>query len=672
MKKINSNKISKDFKKKLFTTIYFAIFIQIIYFTINISSQNYATQNTPWQAPMANNNITNQPIIGVNNTTISGNNQNIPNSNYTWTNQTQIDPLNKQTDTNVNWQERKILKQKMNLVYSKIVNIIDDSKLVIEKFSNKINDFNRLHQDCIDEITIKIKNKLNISIQPNDIKVIAQKLFHLCNNIKKTDLYNSNKDFAEKVDQNDFTLKNIQAMINHGIDSLIILENAIHTINNSIINLSTVMNSIEDYENTAWNAYQKIDELISEDNANYNNDIINNCLKNIENLNNYLRNDFLTYINDSISNMDASVDNINSLYENIIKSIQEQNEIISQFEKECNQFIILEEERKNKLIQEQKQQEAEKKELEEKKKRDELLKLEQSKTILDKIFLFINSAYSSIIKTISNFFIEKIQIQKIISILPKKNISHQAASKKIDNTVVNKNISNYVAPQDGFIKEETFTLTTNNNVDIQHIDKIPELNKNIQINNIDKSEISDVFHNQKPQIYPSQQVIPGAASYPIDIIPEIAILNAADAEEEKTILPFGLETNLVNNNSIDSMNITKEENENNNNYHYLPMEINQTQNDNQNNQLLPDLSNNMNNNFTSNAIGRNGMANNSQSTNQNNNMQSSNEPTHITQNTLETRQAAINKQTNKQEKKTLTNHPTKRHKTNKLKKIKKN
>lgn len=685
--KNNHSKIHSNFKKKLCIAIYFIANIKISHFSGNITSQpqiynntsnsqNRNPQNAPWQGQLQTNNQTqaNQPIIGANNAPLIGNNQNITGSNYTWTLQTQIDSLNQQADKNINWQKRKILKQKMNLIYSAdIINKIDDSKLVIEKFSKKVDDFNKLYQDCLNEITKKIESELRISMQPKDIKSFAQNLFNSLNNIKKSDFYNHNNDFTEKVDQNDYTCKNIQAMINHGIHSLMTLENAINTINQSIIDLNKIINVVEDYENTAWNAYQKIDELISEEDAHYNNDVINNCLLNIENINNYLRGDFLAYVNDSITNMDAGVDNIYSLYEKIINSLKEQKQIIIEFQQECNQFKIIEEQKKHQLIQEQKEQEDLKKKLEEQKKRDELLRREKSKTILDKAFIFVSKAFNSFFETISNFFNQNTQIKKIFPFFQKKNESGNQTLKTSDNnTIVNKNLNNYVAPQNGFIQEKNFTLATDKNLKIQHMNQIDELNNNQNntgLHDINQSTIKDVFHNQKPIEYPTEQIIDGASSYPIDIIPEMAILNNEEIEDEKTILPFGYENNLQDNENHDIINPIEEEiNQNDNNFRYVPMEINQNDNNNEYNNLLPNLSNDINNNFTPNIIERSGMANTSQSSYQNN-IQSYNGPTQINQNTLETKKEA-EEQNQKKETKKGTFKKNRKNKSTKLNKMK--
>lgn len=603
-------------KKKIFIIILNQTLMHNSYTgDMGIATNTSLPPSTPFSSTIATNplngGLNNQSIQqgGKNQPTSLQNTVNTIGSDYTWKHQTQIDSLNTKTNETINWQERKILKQKMNSVYSHILNSIEDCHMVIEKFSNKISDFNKLYNDCIQEVTKTIQTfSQNIAI--TQLSIIIDDFFNRLNTLKSTYLYHQNKDFTEKIDDLFYNINNLRTMTSHGQVSLKEFENSIQFIISSIHDLKNITKKIENYENTAWQMYQKIDELISESDAQYNSDVINNCSINVEYLNTYLRNNFLSYINDSIIETDTSFDSIINLYRTITSEMNIVNQSIIQFEDIAQKAFEEEEKKKTDRIEQQKQEKEQKKILEEKKKKEELLKIEQSKTIFDKIEVFFknigNILYSFFASTTSNI-INAASWKKVSSMLPKKsnsnnnnnnNNNHNSnnSNNSKDNAVVDQTINSYSAPIEKPVQFETYQIipnqmTNQQNFPIEQISQSP-ITQYIDQDNTEEEVMIDVFDSAKPQDFFQKENIAGASSYPIEVTPQIRSLPPEEIQQNNQLLPFGY-TPEISDQGRDNQNTEQNEEKTikfNNDYHYTPMEIVQDQASTEDKSLLPDLS----------------------------------------------------------------------------------
>jgi hypothetical protein len=602
----SSNYSSLNNQRK-FILLFFLLTIKKnkIYSSADMLSQNYNPISMPMNNGMGGNYLPgmNQPLnaqlpVGTKpGNTNQANPYGQAGSDYTWKNQTQIDSLNSHADANVNWQERKILKQKMNIIYSEILSIIDDSRIVIEKFNSKQTDFNTMYNNCIHEINEKLRshnNTLNLEQLKNTLQDIKIKF----EGIKKSNLYLHDKEFANKVNDHEYMIGNLDKMIAHGADSLQQLQSSFSIIISAIQNLSTITKKIDEYENTSWKMYQKIDELINEYEATSNSEVIINCSENIKTLNYYLRNNFLEYMNEAINNCESSIEAIINLYNNIGSYITELNKTLDTFNGSIEYARQEEEQKKIQAAEAEKQAEQRRQEAEEKKKMDALKAAQLSQTIWDKAGMLFTQVINKIQLKIQ-LLIARVKstdiVQKVSSLFYAPPTT-KTTSTKIDpqNTVVNSNLTQYIAPTEVPLKEEPLSILPTPDIAIPQIARV-DLNapqSTPDQNQIPSSTIlEDVFNAQKQQNTQYEQTIPGASSYAAEIVPMIAERpydNTANEEQPAQLL--ATETVIENPQNENDSNTTEENNQNNNTFRYTPLEINRSNDGEDNKSLLPDLS----------------------------------------------------------------------------------
>lgn len=528
----------------------------------------------------------------------------VPNNEYKWQ-KVQIDPLEYRSD-NINWQERKLIKQKTNDYYSKILKLIDDIEAIFHKFNKKIKPIESVYGDLQNEINSKIIQYGKKSIYDSiHLFNIFDELLNQWNELKKTNLYKLNKEFREKVDEFVFILDNISKMRSHYNESLIKFQNFISIVLSSLHNLVDLKNKINYYENLAWEKYEQLDEIINESQANNNYYVVINCFDNIALIDSYLRGEYLHFINSSMHELSASYDSLLVLFDNLIVNILKAQEGIHF----SNQEIIdYENKEKEKIILEEQQKiiELQKIKVENEKKQLAAIALANQKSFYLKIidqfidtFKIGQEKFYLVVNYVKNRIFNIEFFKKLFGKKKDNNIKlkekNQLSSNSEDRIVSDK-VNQIVPSSNGIINIAEYSVPEG--ISSQKLSDIALLNQmDFGESGGKDSELENVFRDNKEYmpLYETNKI--GAASYPVKVQPMInnSIVPGMVSNEQ---VSYGLDVNdanLIVNGNINSQGEQKDYNsiqtKESNTFKYIPLEKNDNITESKDNiPLLPDLS----------------------------------------------------------------------------------
>lgn len=472
------------------------------------------------------------------------------------------DALNYVVGNEVNWQERKALKQKTNDYYNKILKLIEDSQGVFDKFRSKIQPIRDLQKDLqkeIDQKAILFENNIG---NENQLFVFFDSLVKYWEAIKLSNLYKLNKEFREKVDELSFSLNNIAKMKNHFYSSKNEFYHFIDIVVNSLNELQGLQEKITFYEDLAWGKYDQLDELIAETEANNNYYIVINCFDNIVLISNYLRSDYLTFINNAIYELSNANDSIMVLFNTIGNSIIEIQKNIVAFDMEVKAYDLAEKQKEIAEQQEKIEEERKKERQLEKKQREELAALNQRSffvKLIDQIKIhydYTKKYVSTMIEKLKIFLLESYLVKRIQEMIGKNNSIQPvlkaiksdkesvSSDKKEISSEVSKAVSDIEAAQDGAVSTEVYTVNS-----IIANQKVPQLSPEQLVKEQATQEKTD-FKNEFDSFDAERAYIPlvekkklGGSSYPVKIQPMMVVGDAQYNTQDSAI--FGVDDTVI-------------------------------------------------------------------------------------------------------------------------------
>lgn len=483
---------------------------------------------------------------------------------YKWQKEvSDTDTLNYVVGNEVNWQERKALKQKTNDYYNKILKLIDDSQGVFDKFRSKIEPISDLQKDLqkeIDQKAIFFENNIR---NENQLFVFFDSLIKSWEAIKLSNLYKLNKEFREKVDELSFSLNNITKMKDHFYSSKNEFYHFIDIVVNSLNELQVLQEKITFYEDLAWGKYDQLDELIAETEANNNYYIVINCFDNIVLISNYLRSDYLTFINNAIYELSNANDSIVVLFNTIGNSIIEIQKNIVAFDMEVKAYDLAEKQKeiaeKQKKIEEERKKEREL----EKKQKEQLAALNQRSffvklidqikihydytkkyvsTMIEKLKIFVLESY--LVKRIQEMISKNNSIQPVLKAI-KSNKKSVSSDKKEISPEVSKTVSDIEAAQDGAVSTEVYTVNS-----IIANQKVPQVSPEqlvkeqvTQEKTYFKNEF-DLFDAERAYIPLAEKKKLGGSSYPVKIQPMMVVGDAQYNNTQDSAI-FGVDDTVI-------------------------------------------------------------------------------------------------------------------------------
>lgn len=539
-------------EKKRF--IYVHALISIFYLTHIISAdmmyqEGFSSGATPYGQLGAGSSLSGMNTFGqggVNGSAALGGAPGVPMiagaEGYKWQKEVSFsDGLNDVVGNEINWQERKALKQKTNDYYNNILKLIDDSKEVFDKFRSKIEPISDLKSNLqkeIDEKAVLFENNIR---NEDQLFLFFGSLIKDWEAIKNSHLYKLNKEFREKVDELSFSINNIAKMKNHFYSSKNDFYNFINIVVNSLNELYLLQEKMTFYEELAWEKYDQLDELITETEANNNYYFVINCFDNIVLIGNYLRTDYLAFLNNAIYELSNANDSIVVLFNTVGESIREIQKNIIAFDMDLKAYDIAEKEKE--IAEEQKKiqgERAKERQLEEKKKKE--LEALNQRTFFAKLIDQIKVYYGDSKKYIGSIF-EKAtalvlnndlikRIQGVLgggdgvkSFVKAKELNKEIApsQKKEVSPEVSKAVSEIEAPKDAVISTEAYTVNS-----VIANQKVPSLSPDQLVKAQIESEPNDgeegfnVFNTERAYIPLTEKKKSGGSSYPIKVQPMVA------------------------------------------------------------------------------------------------------------------------------------------------------
>jgi hypothetical protein len=476
---------------KGFYKYFIFIFINLFYvFQINIFSEN-----TNVKVNLAQNSL-----------------QSASNSNWISTN----NPI-KISSTRFNWVKRNDTKKKVYYLYNNLIIILESLQNVLDLFRNKLKE--------VEKINLDFKNGLakyanNFDKNYNDINQMSNKIFENISSLKKleeSELFKE-KEFKKIVSKINDELENQNLIHKNNSDNVELINQSTNNLFGSINLLENQIKTIKSFENNAWTEYQKLDELISDDQAKTIYFKILNFSENAEQINTFVRGDFLNFFNKTMQNIASAINTVNDDIENWIK---ESNLIIKKVDDLVKQDI------NEKIKTKQKEDEIKnQKILEEKKK--ELEKLKKSikpKTFTEQISENLSQIKNKTLNLLNKFFAKikdtYLDIYKII--FNKQDLKNQIHIKNL----YEKKESAKSSPESQKIKDPQLE---SNKINLNASDLISQTQNNLVNANV---SMQSTLNQQSPAINTSQQInlqpsiqqplVNTAQEIPLTIQPPIAI-----------------------------------------------------------------------------------------------------------------------------------------------------
>lgn len=381
----------------------FLLYIQKIY-VFDVNNTNFNTipnqiieNNSSFTAPLSNTAESNPtqatPILNTLN-------------EFKWEKTEKNENEEKIIQTRFNWYRRKILNEKVYILYNNIVSIVGFIKKTKELFRQKLSEIDELSADFERNIITKYKQYNQNYHHINDFLLKIDQLETKLNQFKNAHLYTNNKEFRKSIDSENQSFFNIKEMLNCYAANINEFFTLVFNIKNSIHIFDQIEQEATRFEELSWNKYQELDELINDNNAQSNYLQIVNSLDNLSNYNNYIRNDFLQFFNNGLYNLSTGSENILNAIDDLINNIQSINLKITAFQEAIDTY---DKEQKNKILQEEeiKKAELERKNALEAKQKADILKQQNEKLWYQKIIPFFQQ-YSIKAKEIIILYSKKI------------------------------------------------------------------------------------------------------------------------------------------------------------------------------------------------------------------------------------------------------------------------
>lgn len=452
--------------------------------------------------------------------------------------------------TRFNWYERNETRKSAYFIYNSLLSISDLFKNIINVFNKKIEDVdqicNKLDQDISAKLLIFNLNIHNLS----SVNILINKLKESIKYLEETKLFQINKDLKKEIAKIIEDVENLVILGKQNVGNYNLIIESKSRINNSIGILSEEINKVNEFERLAWNNYKKLDEIISDSEANALFEEIKNYFDNTESISLYIKNDYREFFNRTINNINTGTTHVLQDLDKFILEFQRINTEIDKIKnnEKAEEELLL----KNKALEEEKIKN------ETKKKEEELkIKMLKNKTRFQKFkefvavkMLLVNTFLSNIFHKTKNFvlikfgFNSKNIVQKNIQNNNNNNntqavaASIQVANNNLDNNIQKPMIrdANLLvdepslnAPNEFFGSNVMLPKYSNNKVD-------PNLSKpsdiNLVINNTSDSGISPNF---KPLVVHNAEVPPIEAPVEDNANNDVKITELIDSQDQTAV-----------------------------------------------------------------------------------------------------------------------------------------
>jgi hypothetical protein len=240
--------------------------------------------------------------------------------------------------TRFNWYERKKIVKASYFDYDDLSVMIDSLKHVLTLFSQKNIEIKKI----VDQFFLDMnQSAVNYNSAVNDFQLFVANLSQyeqLLHQMQTGDLANRDKEFKKKAAQLEFDAVEIKLHMQNIINNMNLVRQLYGQIKNSIRIISDQITQAESFEQEAWAEYQKLDELISDSQAQQISRKIKNYVANVNQIDQYIRGKFVGFFNKTIGVITSGINSITNDFDQWIviekKFIQEYSDLIAQEEKD--------------------------------------------------------------------------------------------------------------------------------------------------------------------------------------------------------------------------------------------------------------------------------------------------------------------------------------------------
>jgi hypothetical protein len=380
------------------------------------------------------------------------------------------------SSTRFNWVKRNDTKKKVYYSYNNLIIILESLQNVSDLFRNKLKEVEKINLDFKSGLS---RYASSFDKNFNDIDEMYNKINDNISFLKKleeSELFKE-KEFKKEVAKINDELENQNLIHKNNIDNIDLVNQSIKNLYDSINVLENQIKIVKSFEDNAWKEYQKLDELISDDQAKAIYFKILNFSENAEQINIFIRGNFLNFFNKTMQNVVSAINTINDDIENWIK---QSNLIIKKVDdlvkRDINEKIKIKQ--KEDEINNQKIMEEKKKEL------DRLKKSIKPKTfteeVFDKILIFKNNTliiFTNFISKIKNIYFEAYQM-----IFNKKYQKNQISIKNLyEKKESDKNKNNFILQKNKDSQLEVNKIEANAGDILQQTQQANYINNNLLV-----------------------------------------------------------------------------------------------------------------------------------------------------------------------------------------------